>query len=81
MALDFNRRSFFGKLLDAGIKSNVHYIPIYLHPYYREKNPSLCLEGALTFYEDVLCLPIYFGLEEKDLSYIVDQIIQIAGTE
>jgi len=77
----FNRGSFFGSLLAAGIQSNVHYIPIYLHPYYRKKNPSLYLEGALTFYEGVLCLPIYFGLEEKDLSHIVDQIIQIVGIE
>jgi dTDP-4-amino-4,6-dideoxygalactose transaminase len=70
----YSRREIYDKLLVGGVKSNVHYRPIYLHPYYNKRFSNIFLNGASQFYEGVLCLPNYYGLSDVDLMRIVQLV-------
>lgn len=70
-----NRYDLFMKLREAGVGVNVHYIPVYYHPYYQKLGykKGLCKE-AEAFYERIITLPLYPGLSKCDIDYVVDVI-------
>ena len=48
------------ELRGKGIITQVHYIPIPLHPYYKELGYDVHnLPNAMNFYHQVLSIPIY----------------------
>ncbi len=55
------RRNVFDRLIKSGIGVQVHYIPVYLHPYYREKcneyKPGIC-PRAEDYYCRAITLPL-----------------------
>jgi UDP-4-amino-4,6-dideoxy-N-acetyl-beta-L-altrosamine transaminase len=61
--INFSRNELMIKLRELGIMSQVHYLPIQLHPYYKklgyttEQTPN-----ALNFYFQILSIPIYPNL-------------------
>ena len=61
------------ELEELGIGTQVHYIPLFLQPYYR-KNQLINLEGAMQYYNATLSIPLYNGLNKKDISYICSKI-------
>lgn len=70
------RSEVFHALRQEGISANVHYLPVYLHPYYREKfgfAKGIC-PVAETAYEEILSLPIWHGLKESDLKFILSTL-------
>lgn len=70
------RKKVFGQLRKSGIGANVHYIPVHLHPYYRERFD--CHEGlcpvAEAAYERILSLPIWPGMDEGHVERVVREI-------
>lgn len=67
-----DRNTVFKRLRDAGIGANVHYIPVHMHPYYREKlgmKEGLC-PVAEAAYKEILTLPIWPGVMKDDIKYI-----------
>lgn len=70
-----SRNFFMRELLQHQIQTQVHYIPIPIHPYYREKGYNLNnLPNAKLYYERCLSLPIHYSLTTKQISYIGDSI-------
>jgi UDP-4-amino-4,6-dideoxy-N-acetyl-beta-L-altrosamine transaminase len=69
---DKNRRATYDRLLNAGITANLHYIPVYFHPYYVQKgfHKGYCL-NAESYYETALSIPLFPGLVVRDLDLIV----------
>ena len=69
------RNKLYNYLLNKGVKCNFHYIPTYRQPYYRRFNykrknyPNMEL-----YYKSGISLPIYVGLKQKELKYIVKLI-------
>jgi perosamine synthetase len=63
-----------------GIGVNVHYLPVYLHSYYRSLGyePGLC-PVAEKAYSGLLSLPMWPGLTEADQDRVVEQVAEIAG--
>ena len=61
------------RLRDRGIGVQVHYLPVYSHPFYRRLGyaPGLCPQ-AEEFYRRELSLPLYPGLKEEDLRRVVE---------
>ena len=60
------RNKVFQSMRAQGIGVNVHYIPVHLHPYYREHlgtGPGLC-PVAEAAYEEILTLPLWPGMDE-----------------
>ena len=69
------RLSLYKFLKKKGINTNVHYIPIYQHPYYKKigfkvKNFPNCEK----YYNSSLSLPVYPDLNKKQLNKIVKLI-------
>ena len=62
----------FKTLRDAGIGVNVHYMPVYLHPYYQGLGYSagLC-PVAEEAYEKIMTLPLWVGMDQGDLERVV----------
>jgi dTDP-4-amino-4,6-dideoxygalactose transaminase len=62
------RDRFIERLFDAGIGCSVHYIPLHLHPYWRERYALLPAQfpHSQHAYERMVSLPLYtrMGLEE-----------------
>lgn len=70
------REKVISQLKEKGIGTQVHYIPVYRHPYYRE----LCGEISEYFpetekyYAKALTLPLYYGLEKADVERVVKEL-------
>ncbi len=70
------RRRVFELLREAGIGVQVHYIPIYRHPYYRDRLGVDESDYPETeeFYARVISLPLHPALTEKDQDRVVEQL-------
>jgi dTDP-4-amino-4,6-dideoxygalactose transaminase len=55
------------------IGTQVHYIPLFLQPYYRKKQ-LVILSGAMSYYKNTLSIPLYTSLKKKDIIYISSKI-------
>ncbi len=66
------RDSIYHKLADMGITCQIHYMPVYMHPYYRRNGYSKTkCKNAEKFYERVLSLPMYPRMKDKEAKYVV----------
>lgn len=69
------RERIFNKLRADGIGVNVHYIPVYKHPYYQKHGYSqVCCKEAEKFYARIISLPIYPGLRKDQQEYIIEKV-------
>ncbi len=78
-ALNTDRRDVFLRLRARGIGVNVHYIPVHLHPYYRERfgtGPGLC-PVAEAAYERLLTLPLFPAMSDHDVDRVIDQVTDV----
>ena len=70
------RDRFIEKLFDAGIGCSVHYIPLHLHPYWRERyalRPEQFPQSQAA-YERLVSLPIYTRMSDADVQRVVDAV-------
>ena len=62
-------------LLKAGIRTQVHYIPIVMHPYYSKKGFKISeYPNAKKYYDNCISLPCYYSLSIKDQKKIINHI-------
>lgn len=78
--LNQDRKIVFDRLREVGVGVNVHYIPVYHHPYYQRNGYEgvRCLE-AEKFYERAISLPIFPGLTQEQQEYVIEQMMKIVG--
>ena len=69
------RGQIFKHMRANGIGVQVHYIPIYWHPYYEQLGfqPGLC-PNAEDYYFEAMSLPIYPDLEYADQNYVIETL-------
>lgn len=69
------RLRLYNFLKTKEIFCQVHYIPVYLHPYYKALgyNNRLC-PLAENFYQREISLPIYPLMNDKDVEYVIQNI-------
>jgi len=73
-----NRKDVYDKLREAGIFANVHYIPVYKHPYYQQNGyADVCCENAEDLYANMISLPLYPGLTDEEQDYIINTMKEI----
>ena len=64
------------RLHDAGIISQVHYIPVPLHPYYQnEGHRALDFPNAWAYYTEALSIPLFFALTDAQQDRVIDTIL------
>jgi len=78
-AIKLERGELMRKLRERNIISQVHYIPVPMHPYYRRLGVDYSLfKNAITYYRECLSLPIYFSLKPSDQQYVIDVLLELA---
>jgi len=73
------RAEVFAALRAEGIGVNVHYIPVHLHPFYRERfstGPGLC-PIAEAAYEEIISLPIFPRMEDRDVEDVIAAVSKV----
>jgi len=71
--LKVNRAVVFKALRAEGIGVNVHYIPVHLHPFYRQRfgtGPGNC-PIAEAAYEQVITLPLFPAMSNQDVDDVI----------
>ncbi len=77
--LGVTRTAMMQGLRDRGIGSQVHYIPLYQQPFFRERYGETRLAGAEQYYAHTLSLPLYASLSADAPGRVVAAIAEIAG--
>jgi dTDP-4-amino-4,6-dideoxygalactose transaminase len=71
--LTISRKEFIEKMCEAGIGTSVHFIPLHLHPYWRERY-KLTPEDypvSLDVFNRAVSLPIYPGMKDQDVERVI----------
>ncbi len=70
-----DRRQVFDYMREKGIGVNVHYIPVYMHPYYQEHGyENVHCANAEEIYSHIISLPLYPGLTSEQQDYVIDTL-------
>lgn len=69
-----SRKRVFEKLRNSGFFVNIHYIPIYMHPYYKFKFNSEDYPNSNLYYSETISIPIYPGLKDQDIQSVFEVI-------
>ena len=64
----------------AEIITQVHYIPVILHPYFQKKNyKNKNFPNSYNYYNSALSIPLFYALTDKQQSYVIDQVKKLIG--
>lgn len=76
--LKASRKEIFEALRAENIGVQVHYIPVYYHPYYQKLGyrKGLCPK-AEKYYEEVITLPIFPAMRDKDIHDVVKAVKKV----
>lgn len=75
------RDRFIERMFELGIGCSVHYIPLHLHPYWRDAyrlRPEM-FPASQEIYERTMSLPMYSAMTDADVSRVVDAVKQVLG--
>ena len=72
-----SRSEVMNFLKKKGIGTQVHYIPISSHPFYREKKIKFKLNNMTKYYNECLSIPIFYSLSKKQQYYIIKTLESI----
>lgn len=79
--LTADRGQIFRALRAENIGVNVHYIPVHLHPYYRERFGYQGGEYpvAEAAYEQLISLPMFHGMEDQDVEDVIAAVRKVVA--
>ena len=74
------QRQVYDALTSAGILVNLHYIPVYLQPYYAKMGfrEGYC-PNAEQYYSEAISIPLYPGLTETQQDLVVAKLCEAIG--
>lgn len=74
-----NRDKFIEKMSEHGIGTSVHFIPLHLQPYWREKYRLQDDDYPVAFknFQRIVSLPIYTKLTEDDVSRVIQTVRKV----
>ncbi len=77
--LTIDRARFIEELKSRNIGTSVHFIPIHLHPYYRDKydwKPE-AFPVAYREYQRMISLPLYPSLTDEDVAAVIAAVADV----
>jgi perosamine synthetase len=80
--LAIDRAEFIEQLRALGIGASVHFIPLHLHPHYRDRfgyQPA-DLPMASAIYPQLVSLPLYSALTDVEVERVVDAVLHLCKT-
>jgi perosamine synthetase len=77
--LRIDRNGFIEALKEKGIGTSVHFIPLHLHPYYKEAFGYVPddFPNATKVFQRIISLPIYPKMTSGDVSRVIDAVRSI----
>jgi len=78
-ALKIDRDQFIEELHKRNIGTSVHFIPIHIHPYYREKYGYKPEDFPVTYtnYQRIISLPLYPRMTDQDVYDVIEAVLDI----
>lgn len=78
--LKASRKEIFDALWAEGIHCNVHYIPVYYHPYYQKLGyaKGLC-PNAEALYEEIITLPLFYSMSDADAADVITAVKKVVS--
>ena len=78
--LAIGRDRFIEELTARRIGTSVHFIPLHLHPFYRDTYGFACNDFpvALSNYERMLSLPLHSRLGDQDVADVIEAALDVA---
>lgn len=78
-ALGLTKSEVMINLREQGIGTQVHYIPLYRHPFFTNKHRDVgeYFPEMEKYYERCLSLPLYYDLKEKDVKKVVKTLKEV----
>ena len=77
--LSADREQIYKALRAEGIGVNVHYLPVHLHPFYRERfglAPGCC-PNAEAAYQTILSLPLFPAMTDRDVGDVIEAMWKV----
>ena len=78
-SLSISRGDLFRALRKKGIGVNVHYIPVYRHPFYRSRfklKKGLCPQAEKA-YERIITLPIFPAMSDDEIKRVAETVSEL----
>ena len=78
--LTADRGAFIAELKRHNIGCSVHFIPLHLHPYYRDKYGFQAQDYPVAYgeYQREISLPIYSKMNDQDVNDVIDAVLHLA---
>jgi dTDP-4-amino-4,6-dideoxygalactose transaminase len=79
--LRINRAQFIDQMRARKIGTSVHFIPVHMHPFYRQRfgyKPG-DFPVAEAAFERIVSLPLYPKMSERDVSDVIEAVREILG--
>ncbi len=79
--LSIDRGEFITKLKEKGIGCSVHWLPLHMHPYYRDLYGYVPedIPVAASLYNEIISLPLYPDMTDEEVHYVVDSIRDVVA--
>lgn len=78
--LKISRDIFIEELNERGIGTSVHFIPLHRHPFYKSLGYTIDdFPVSEEAYNSIISIPIYPGLNKKEIEYIIENIIDLVN--
>jgi dTDP-4-amino-4,6-dideoxygalactose transaminase len=79
--LTIDRAEFINQLKERNIGASVHFIPVHLHPFYRDHRGYRRgdLPRAEAIYDSILSLPLYPSMSVKDVNDVIEAVHNICS--
>ena len=80
--LTIDRAGFIEELKERKIGTSVHFIPIHLHPYYRDKYGYEPEDFPVAYreYQRLISLPIYPRMNDRDVEDVIEAVTDVVET-
>jgi dTDP-4-amino-4,6-dideoxygalactose transaminase len=77
--ITISRDEFIEKMAQKGVGTSVHFIPLHLHPYWRDRYGFKAEDfpAALDCYQRAVSLPIYSKMTEDDVGRVIQAVHEI----
>lgn len=79
-ALQIDRNTFINHLREANIGTSVHWIPLHMHPYYRQTYGYQAEDYPVAYqeFQRIISLPIYSAMNDQDVADVIEAVKHIA---
>lgn len=77
--LNIGRDEFIEELKQRNIGTSVHFIPVHMHPYYRDKYGYKPADFPVAFqnYQRIISLPLHPRLEDSDVEHVIEAVLDV----